>query len=239
VARGRPGYVPVTATVHAAPKADQDRQTTPHAAATPTWFILADRAEPGTPPAHDNAAFVSQDGVPDAMRAGSAACPLPARRWLDPPRADRRGNSALGSTGPDVTYGQLRQIAGVPRPCPRSLGWAGSLRAGTQQRVWLPGGEKLRPQELAQATLEGGCVGVAEDQVLQEEAWQQGEQDRARGVCVCAGRQPPVVSHPLDGFDPPGPQRAENAPDGGGERRVVQGRGPGGRGDPGGPVVAA
>ena len=61
----------MTATVHAVPQAGQDRQTTPHGAAPPTWFILADRVEPGTPPAHDDAAFVSQDGVSDAMRAGS------------------------------------------------------------------------------------------------------------------------------------------------------------------------
>jgi hypothetical protein len=73
VARARPGYVPVTATVYAVPKRGQDKQTTPRGAAPPTWFILADRVEPGTPPAHDDAAFVSQDGVPDAMRAGSAA----------------------------------------------------------------------------------------------------------------------------------------------------------------------
>ncbi len=72
VARARPGYVTVTATVRAVPQGNQDVDTTPHGAAT-SWFILTEPAEPGTPPAHDDAEFISQDGVPDALRTGTTA----------------------------------------------------------------------------------------------------------------------------------------------------------------------
>lgn len=72
VARARPGYITVTATVRAVPKGNQDADTTPHGAAT-SWFILTEPAEPGTPPAHDDAEFISQDGVPDALRTGTTA----------------------------------------------------------------------------------------------------------------------------------------------------------------------
>lgn len=77
VARVRPGYTTVTATVCAVPRDDQDSTTTPKAQATPDWFVLNDAAEPdpgpkpGPDPNHNDAIFESQDNIPTAMRPGS------------------------------------------------------------------------------------------------------------------------------------------------------------------------
>jgi len=77
VARARPGYTTVTASVCAAPQTGQDATTTPRGQATPDWFPLNDNAAPGTAPGpgpdpnHSDATFISQSGVQDVMRRGS------------------------------------------------------------------------------------------------------------------------------------------------------------------------
>ena len=70
VARARPGYTPVTATVRAVPKQGQDAQTTPAGQAKPLWFVLANSTEPEPKPDHNDAVFVGQDNVPTLMPVG-------------------------------------------------------------------------------------------------------------------------------------------------------------------------
>ena len=70
VARARPGYTPVTATVRAVPKQGQDAQTTPAGQAKPLWFVLAASTEPEPEPDHNDAVFVGQDNVPTLMPVG-------------------------------------------------------------------------------------------------------------------------------------------------------------------------
>ena len=116
VARARPGYVPVTASVRAVPKAGQDQQNTPAGAAAPTWFILAEPVAQQPQPSHDDAEFVAQEHIPQAMRIGSTAPVMITMRNTGDTTWTSSEGYKLGAQAPagNPTWGSAWQE--LPRP---------------------------------------------------------------------------------------------------------------------------
>jgi hypothetical protein len=116
VARARPGYTTVTATVCAVPKQGQDATTTPRGQAVPNWFALNDDAMPA--PDHNDAAFESQGNVPTVMRRGSTQQVTVTMRntgnttWS---AADGYRLGAYSPAGNDV-WGTTWQVLSAPVP---------------------------------------------------------------------------------------------------------------------------